>query len=375
MKTVYLDYAATTPLDERIAPLILREMAHPANASSVHQTGQRARGRLEEARTGLAALLGLPPDQVVFTSSATEANNLALRGFCEATSRPVKILTSQLEHSCIRSTAERLADRGAAELQLMAVGEDGRARLPETTDASLICLMAAQNETGVIQDLEGARRLAENSGALWHCDITQYFGVEPLNVPELGAGLVSFSAHKIYGPQGIGCLAGPGLKRIAPQLTGGPQEGEHRAGTQPVALIEGFVEAAKLAVAERSQRRSHLRALESLLLGRLREAGLPFFHNGGNGARLPGFLNLSFPGFTGADLVIALDARGFSVSAGSACATGVMETSPALAAMFSQDPTRAEGALRITPGKDTPVEAMESFADVLIQLVSRPNKA
>lgn len=373
--TVFLDHASTSPTRGEVMDALRGDLVGGLNPSSVHRAGQKAAALLEEARSELASLLRLQPSQVVFTSGATEANNLALGGFAKAfhqrTGRRPRLLASVLEHACVRECCRELAAEGLAAVDWMDVTAAGRAVLPGAATPEppdLFCLMAAQNETGVIQDLEGARELRLAAGSRWLCDVTQSFPLLATDAPALGADLLSFTSHKIGGPPGVGVLAGQGLREIAPLLRGGPQEQELRAGTQPVALIRGFVLAARLAVEERDAHRRHLRQLEECLLGGLRERGVAHQLNGGESPRLPGFLNLSFPGFPGPDLVIALDARGFAVSSGSACATGVMETSEALSAMFPDDAARAGGALRITPGRTTTEEEMHRLAGAIAEI-------
>lgn len=368
---IFLDHAATTPMDPRVRAFLVDALGEPLNPSSVHRHGQHARALLEAARAEIAELLRLPAQQIVFTSGASEANNLVVRGLAERwarTGRRLRVLASRLEHSCVRETVERLAARGVIVAAMMPVSESGTVHLPASADADLLCLMAAQNETGVIQPLDAARDFRARTGAQWLCDATQYVGTQELHANVLGASVYTLSSHKLYGPAGVGLLAGPGIAEIDPLITGGPQEHELRAGTQPVALIRTFAFALRLAVEERAKRRAHLEQLSALLVERLRASGVSFQLNGAESARLPGFLNLSFPGFTGTDLVIALDMRGISVSAGSACATGVMEMSPAIEAMFPQDPARAAGAIRLTVGKDTQPGDVIHVAEALGQL-------
>ncbi|MCC6546748.1 cysteine desulfurase [Candidatus Sumerlaeota bacterium] len=376
MADVYLDHAATTPVDERVRIFLREALAEPQNASSVHRAGQRARAHLEESREQLAALLAVSANEVVFTSGSTEANNLAIRGLVAARAAAqmrTRILTSDLEHSCVRETTVLLSNLGAVELTRMEVLPSGVADIPAGASCDLLCVMAVQNETGVIQDMKGARTFCEDTGARWLCDLTQGFtSLAPDQFA--GADFYSISSHKIHGPPGVGVLAGRGIRSIRPQITGGPQEGELRAGTQPVALIRAFAMAAQLAREEHDKRCRHLRALDEAMLSTLRALGIDFAENGESGRRLPGFLNLSFPGLSAPDLVIALDSCGIFVSAGSACATGVMELSPALRAMFPRDDQRAASAIRITPGKDTTCEQIIAAAGVIASIVKKARR-
>lgn len=364
---IHLDAAATAPTDPAIAERVREWLSMPANASSVHRAGQKARALLEEARERIAAALDAEPSWVLFTSGASEANNLAIRGLADARrGSPLDALSSPLEHSCVRETVAALAAAGRLEPHRMRVCEAGRAQVPlECPRAELLCLLAVQNETGVVQELESARLLRSTQPSLrWLCDATQAIGRVPFSMRAVGADFVTFSSHKLGGPPGVGALVSPRLSELVPQITGGPQEHERRAGTQPVALCAGFALAVDRAVAERERAATALLALEERLLARLAALGVEFRRNGGE-PRAPGFLNLSFPKLTGADLVIALDARGFATSAGAACATGVMESSPALRAMYPNDAERALGAVRITPSPQTPIDAMDSLAEAL----------
>jgi cysteine desulfurase len=370
----YFDHAATTPLDPRVRAVLLETLGPPLNPSSIHLDGQRARRLLEDARARLAAAVGLAdPALLCFTSGATEAANLALRGLADAhRDGPLCVVTSPLEHSCVRATLERLAADGRVELHHLPVLPDGRARLDPAAvppSAGLLCLMHANNETGVLQDVAGARALARERRIPWLCDAAQVPGKAPLDLDALGADLAILSAHKAGGPVGIGCLAGPALPRLLPQVTGGAQEDERRAGTQPVALARAFAEALALAAAEVDKRRAHRLACEHSFLAALERARVPFRLNG-EATRLPGFLNLSFPGREAVDMVIALDQAGHRASPGSACSTGVVAASPVLAAMFPDDPERAAAGVRITFGPDTTPEAVGQLVESLASLVN-----
>lgn len=373
---LYLDHAATSATRPEVIESLSRDLARPLNASSVHQPGQRAQALLEEARGEIAALLGLQAREVIFTASATESNNLAIRGFTRSFhqrhDRPPTVLTSVLEHACIRETCRELTKTAMITAQWAPIDEEGRVCLDQVeSDVDLITLPAVQNETGVMQDLDRARKIRLGKNARWLCDMTQGVAVLDLDLREMGADWVSFASHKIGGPPGIAVLAGPGLPDLMPMITGGPQEGELRAGTQPVALARGLALAMRLAVQEREETARHLRRLEEAFIGRLQEHGIRFSRNGAPGEVAPGFINVSLHGLSGPDLVIALDGRGIAVSSGSACATGVMETSEALAAMFPDDPARAAGALRLTPWRETTVEEMILVADTLAEISTR----
>jgi len=332
----YFDHAATTPTDHRVADVIAKYLAEgPLNPSSIHRSGQDARRLLERCREDAAELLGLgAPETLVFLSGATEGANLLLRTMVERADRPLRVLSSEIEHACVRDTLEALAEPELIELTLLPVGEDGRVELESAGEADLLCLMAANNETGVIQDLEAAKSWRDRFEGRWLCDATQAIGKVLFAADALGADVYLMSGHKLYAPAGVGAVFGPAITKLGILSTGGPQEDEHRAGTQAVPLIAGMVEALGLALAEREERAVHTDHLSARFVQALDSDSAGHRLNG-TADRLPGFLNISFPGFEATDLAIALDARGYCVSPGSACSTGVTAISPTLAAMVS----------------------------------------
>jgi cysteine desulfurase len=372
--TRYFDYAATAPMCDEAADELERWRGVALNPSSIHQSGQRARRLLEEARDRLAGLLAVPSSEVIFTGSATESANLALRGLLAATSRgPARsrmVLTSAIEHSCVRETLEHLAGQGGISIRKMRVLESGQA-VPEWEQdqgpLDLLCLMHANNETGVVQDHGAALRLVEQTGCAWLCDASQSLGKVPVRLPDLGAGLLIGSSHKVGGPLGIALLAGPAVNQLTAQIVGGGQEDGRRGGTPAVALARAFAAAAAAAVARQEAEAERLRTLEEQFLGRLSLLEVSWWLNG-RGERLPGFLNLSIPGLEAVEAAIALDAAGYRVSPGSACSTGVVEVSPVLRAMFPDDEPRARAGLRITMGRETTPEAVIGLAAELARV-------
>lgn len=375
---VYADHAATAPLRPEVEETLLRHLRQPLNPSSVHGAGQHARRLLEEARARLAAVIGVAPEEVVFLSGASEANNLALRGLAmRETLRGARlhVVTSALEHSCVRETVAALDRYGAIGVTRLPVREDGRADISSLTDPSgpaLLALMAVQNETGALQDLDAARAWRQRTGQAWLCDAAQ--GLGRIGLRGLGASLVTLSSHKIGGPAGVGALAGPGVRELVPQITGGPQEHGRRAGTQAVALACAFAHAAELAEAGREAARAHLAAAEQAILRALAHRGVAFRINAPE-HRQPGILSLSIAGLDGPDAVVALSLRGIDASSGAACATGVMEASPALLAMFPRDEARARSAIRISLGMQNSLDGAQRIADALAQLAAAQGAA
>lgn len=348
---LYLDHAATTPLDEAVLEAMLPVLRDVhGNPSSVHRLGQRARRHVEEARERVAAAIGARPSEIVFTSGATEADNHALRA---ALAGGGHLLTSELEHAAVRSTARLLAASG---VPVTFLGPDERGVItPEAVrralreDTRLVSLMLVNNETGVKTDIPPIAEIVREHGALLHCDAVQALGFEPLDVGSLGADLVALSAHKVYGPKGVGALWIRSGLELPPLLTGGAQERGRRGGTHDVAGIVGFGAAAELAEARLDETRARVGALRDDFEARL--ARLPGVRvNGGEAPRGVKHANLRVEGVDGETLLMALDAAGIAASVGSACAAGSLEPSHVLTAM-GLEPPEAKASLRFSFGR------------------------
>lgn len=351
---VYLDNNASTPLDPRVLEAMLPALnEHFGNPSSTHAFGQRARALVDEARGQVAALVGAQPSEVVFTGSGSEADNLALRGVALA-ARGVrrKLLYAATEHHAVVNCAKALAEEGWP-VASVRVGEQGlidlddlRAKLDEQT--ALVAVMLANNETGVVQPLHQVVALGRKAGALVHCDAVQAAGKLPVDFVALGVDLLALSAHKLYGPKGVGALV---VKRGTPLralVRGGSQERNRRAGTENVAAIVGFGCAATLARAEREADAVRLGALRDRLQAQLLE--LPEARVNGGAARVPNTLSVSFLGADAESLLMALDLAGVAVSTGAACAAGAIEPSHVLRAM-GLPMSRVQGSLRFSLGR------------------------
>lgn len=374
MRRIYLDHNATTPLAPRaldVMAAVLRE--DYGNPSSLHWFGQRARGALDVARGQVAALIGAQPNEIVFTGSGTEADNLALRGVAGMAKEPRrKVLYSAIEHHAIVNTAKALAEEGVP-AEAVRVGQDGRLHLEDLEarlddHVALVSVMLANNETGVIQPVAEVARLAHARGALVHCDAVQAAGKIPIDVRALGVDLLTVSAHKLYGPKGAGALYIKRGTRLRALLRGGSQEKNRRAGTENVAAIAGMGEAAALAterLAEEAVREAALRdALEARLLA------IPGTRVNGEGPRVPNTTNVSFEGIEAESLLMALDLAGVAVSTGAACAAGAVEPSHVLRAM-GLPMARIEGSLRFSLGRGTTEEDLRLAADKVAEAVER----
>ncbi|GAB4358548.1 MAG: cysteine desulfurase NifS [Methylohalobius crimeensis] len=369
---IYLDHNATTPLDERVVEAMLPFLHRfYGNPSSLYRWGRLARDAVEQARVQVATLAGAHPSQVIFTSGGTEANNLALKGWCD--NNPGKaIAVSAIEHASVRETAQALS-RKSVPVHWLPVDSDGvvqvdaLAELPRST-LGLVSCMFANNETGVIQPLSKLVKIAAREGIACHTDAVQAVGRLPLRFHDLGVGMMSLSGHKIYGPKGVGALIVDQASTLAPLLNGGDQEYGLRGGTENVVGIVGFGKAAELALAERASRVDRLAALrERLEAGLARLPGVIIF--GRNAKRLPNTVQMTIPGMDGEMLVMALDREKIAVSSGSACASGGSEPSHVLLAMGVEE-ALAKGAIRISLGKDNTEQDVERFLSVLAGVVS-----
>jgi cysteine desulfurase len=337
-------------------PYLLERFGNP---HSQHRYGWEAEAAVDAARGRIAQLLNAPSETIVFTSGATEASNLALKGVLTAPGqRRRRIVTVATEHSCVLDTAEYLRELGA-ELTLLGVDADGLISLDEAEraigdDVAIVSVMAVNNEIGVIQPVAEIAAMAKRAGAVMHCDAAQAFGKLPLDVEALGVDLLSVSGHKIYGPKGIGALyVRPGT-RLAPQMHGGGQEGNGlRSGTLAPMLCVGLGKAAEIAAAQMAADRQHAEALWTRALAALEK---PYRINGSTTARWRGNLNVSFPGVDGARLLA--DLRGLAVSAGAACASAKGKPSHVLAALGLPE-ALAKASLRIGWGRFTTADEID----------------
>ena len=375
-----MDNSATTPVDERVIEAMwpyLREKY--GNASSVPFFGQEARGAVDRARREVAALVGARPNEIVFLSGGTEANNLAIRGLAEAAeSHGRHIITSQIEHSSVRGICDALEKRGW-EITRLPVYDDGIVRLADVRDALrpdtvLVTVMTANNEIGTIQPVAEIGQLVREERArghryLWfHTDAVQAAGRMMVDTETMGCDLLSLSAHKLYAPKGVGALFVRRSVRLAAQNIGGHQERERRAGTESVAGIVAFGAAARLAHEELDERTEHLRDLRERFEAGVTERIEDIVFNGHRAHRLPHLSNISFRFIEGEGLLINLDMQGVAVSTGSACSSGSLEPSPVIRAIGRNDEL-ARGSIRFSFGKDNTAEDVDYVLEVLPRAV------
>jgi len=349
------------------------------NPSSVHFYGQEARAAVDRARREVAALTGARPNEIVFLSGGTEANNLAIRGLCEQQrERGRHVITSAIEHSSVRAICDELERRGW-EVTRLPVYEEGIVRVEDVRaalrdDTVLISVMLANNEIGTVQPVAeiGAlvrERRAAGHKHLWlHTDAVQALAGMRVGVEELGCDLMSMSAHKLYAPKGVGALYVRRGTRLAPQNVGGHQERERRGGTEAVPLIVAFGEAARLARLELQERIEHLRTLRESFEAGVVERVPDVVFNGDRARRLPGVSNISFRYVEGEGLLINLDMQGVAVSTGSACSSGSLESSPVIRAL-GRDDELARGSIRFSLGRETTEEEIAYVLEVLPRAV------
>ncbi len=373
MQRVYLDSNATTPVlpevFEAMRPYYLDQFG---NASSIHHHGQHARAAVERAREAVARLLGCRAAEVVFTSGGTEADNLAIFGIVQSGEH---VITSKIEHHAVLNACKRLEKRRVEVTYLQVDGkglvdpEDVRRALRPKT--KLISIMMANNETGVIESVEEIGRVAAEADVYFHTDAVQAAGKIPIDVKKIGCDLLSISAHKFHGPQGIGALYVRRGTLIDPLFYGGNHERQRRAGTENLPGIIGLGCAAEIALRGLQNgdiaRIANMRdRLESTLLERIDEAGV----NSGAARRVPNTSNIYFDHIEGEAMVIALDLKGLAVSTGAACSSGAIEPSHVLTAM-GLPPERARASIRFSVGKHNTEDDIDFALSVIPGTIGR----
>jgi cysteine desulfurase len=374
-QVIYLDHAATTPLDPRVSAAMLECLgAPPGNAGSTHATGRAARARVEYARSQVASLINAPPAAIVFTSGATESDNIAILGAARAQmARGRHIVSLRTEHKAVLDPLKQLAAEGF-QVTLLTPGRDGRVD-PEvlgralTAQTTLVSVMLVNNETGVLQDVPAIAAQCRRYGALLHVDAAQAAGRVPLDVQALDADLVSLAAHKIHGPAGVGALYVRREPRpvLAPIAFGGGQEGGVRPGTLPVHQIVGMGVAYALAEALLPEEPARLAALRDRLWAALQPIG-GLHLNGHPTWRAPHILNVSFEGVDGEALLFGLGE--VAVSSGSACSASSGEPSYVLRAL-GRDDALAQASIRFSLGRPTTVAEIDAAATRAVSAVAR----
>ena len=369
---IYLDHAATTPLDPAVFEVMRPYFwAEAGNPSSVHAPGRRARDALDTARQQVAGALGCKPGEMVFTSGGTEADNLAVIGTALAEAAGGRhIVTTAIEHHAVLFAARSLRMQGF-EVTELAVDQAGRVDPAELEavirpDTVLVSIGLANNEIGTIQDIPTLAGIAHAAGARLHTDAVQAAGQLDINVDQLDVDLLSLSAHKLYGPKGVGALYMREGVNVERRAFGGAQERDRRAGTENVPGIVGLGEAVVRAEAKRERRTAHMRGLSTALIDRV-TAGCPeVCVTGAPERRLPAFAPFAFPGIDAESLLIRLDLEGIAVSTGAACTSGSLEPSHVIEALGLPAAYR-RGSLRCTVGRDTTLDDVSEAGDAIVR--------
>jgi len=382
---IYLDHNATTPPSEAVVEQMTSTLREEfGNPSSVHHFGQRAKAIIDGARSAVAALIGADPGDVVFTGGGTESDNLAIRGIAEALepSGRKHLIATAIEHEAVLNTLKALARRGW-KTTLLPVDESGivspdALRSAITDDTALVSVMHANNEIGTVQPIAELAAIARERRAVFHSDAVQSAGKIPIDVKALGVDLLSISAHKFYGPKGVGAMWIRRGVRLQAPLTGGKQERSRRAGTENVAGIAGMGVAAREAIAKMDSEATRLAALRDRLEDGILRIVSGTALNGVRSPRVPNTTNISFDRTEAESLLIALDLEGVAVSTGSACSSGTLEPSHVLKAM-GFPPHRTQNSLRFSLGAantdadiDRVIAVMPAIVEKLRSLTRAP---
>ncbi|MFD0678751.1 MULTISPECIES: cysteine desulfurase family protein [unclassified Paenibacillus] len=378
MTIIYLDYAATTPvLPEVVDAMLPYFTSFYGNASSTHRAGREARAAVHQARDTIASFIGCTSSQLVFTSGGTESNNMALFGAAAAQAGKGKhIITAQTEHHAVLHTCEQL-ERLGYEVTYLPVDTTGRIRLDDLQqairpDTILISIMYVNNEVGTMQPLQQIGELARSKGIIFHVDAVQALGHIPIDLNRLPVDLMSFSAHKLHGPKGIGALYIAKHAKLEPFMYGGNQERKRRAGTENTAAIAGFSKAVKIIDSNMYEMQQKMEKLRLEMVTRLDQllGNEQFVINGHPVERLPHILNISFPAVSTESMLMNLDLEGIAAASGSACTSGSLEVSHVLNAMQLSEAIM-KSAVRFSFGSGTTSKEIEIAAHKIATIVNR----
>ncbi|MDR3334463.1 MAG: cysteine desulfurase [Treponema sp.] len=382
-RQIYVDYNATTPLRDEVKAAMIADLEVYGNASSLHAAGRLAHARVEEARNAVGTLLGVPPRDIIFTSGGSESNNTVFQTMRRLGSGPdgrvlpegrTELITTAIEHPCVLNSAEFLKTLGF-KVSFLPVDEYGTVKLDALKAALnertlLVSVMMANNEIGTIQDIKEISQLVKAAGAWMHTDAVQAVGKIPVNAVDLGVDYLTMSAHKIYGPKGIGALYVRKGAPLFPLIQGGHQEDGFRAGTYNNIGILGFGKAATLAVKEVDRYGRELGVLRNRLRDGFIERIPHIKINGHPVDVLPNTLNVSFPGAEGEAILLSMDMQGIEASTGSACASGSLEPSHVLLAI-GVGPELAHGSIRFSLGWGVTTEEVDYIIETVVPIIAR----
>ena len=383
MSRIYLDHAATTPMVPEAVEAMSRELTRVGNASSLHASGRSARRVVEESREAIAAQIGASPAELIFTSGGTEADNLAIKGafWSGGDVGRRRVITSTVEHHAVLESAAWLGQSDSAEVSYLPVDSGGRIDLSALSDAvdsrtALVSVMWGNNEVGTLQPVRQIAAAAAEHGAISHSDAVQAVGHIEVDFAGSGLDMLSFTAHKLGGPYGIGALAARRELRLAPILHGGGQERDVRSGTLDVAATAGFAAALEVATKKRVEDEHRIRQLRTDLVNSVL-AAVPWavvYGPTAEGDRLPGIANIGFPGCSADAILMLLDAAGIDCSTGAACSAGVSQASHVLMAIGCSE-AEARSALRFSLGHSSTLGDVRALAAALPEAVHRAKAA
>ena len=376
MRQVYLDHSATTPVDREVVAVMLPYFTEIyGNANSLHAYGQKAAYAVDAARRRIAELLAVKPSELYFTSGGTEADNWALKGVAAAYGKQKNhIITSAIEHPAILAAAKQLQKEGYR-LTFLPVNNKGivepaSLKAALGPDTCLVSVMLANNEIGTLQPIKELAAIAHEAGALFHTDAVQAMGCMPVRVKELGADLMSFSAHKFYGPKGIGCLYIKGGVKPDKLVIGGHQERTMRGGTTNVPGVVGMAKALEIAFRDMDENYRRVKALRDRFVREIKERVPDVIYNGDEKNRLPQNANFTFEYIEGESLLLRLDLKGICCSSGSACSSGSLEPSHVLLAT-GLPIEKAHGSIRFSFGKDNCDDDVDYAVENIVAEVER----
>ncbi len=383
-KQIYLDNNATTPIHPEVKKAMIEAMEIFGNPSSMHSFGRRARKYVEQSRRKIATFIGASPDEIVFVGSGSEANNTVLslttcplRGCSIPEFGKPEVITTKIEHPCIIETAKCLADK-SAKVFYLDVDREGRINIDQLRDllserTLLVSVMMANNEIGTIQNIKEISRIVHKYNALMHTDAVQAVGKIPVDVVDLDVDFLSMSAHKIYGPKGVGALYVRKGTPFCPMIRGGHQEKGRRAGTENTLGIVGFGKAVEMREKEMEKEAERLLKLKSLLRQGIKDSISDVRFIGDPDNSIPGTLNVSFEGVEGEAILLYLDMEGIAVSTGSACSSGSLDPSHVI--MATGIPKEfAHGSIRISMGRETTKEQIEYTIEAFKRVITKLRK-
>ncbi|MBL7995377.1 cysteine desulfurase [bacterium] len=380
MKKIYLDHSATTPLDKRVFEAMLPYLTEEfGNPSSLHGYGRSAKVALENARDKIAQMLNSKSNEIVFTAGGSEADNLAILGAAYSPqARGKHFITNRAEHHAVIHSFASLEKNGF-EVTYVSCDQYGMVHPDDIAkairrDTALVSIMHANNEVGTINPIQEIGEIVRKNGALFHVDAVQAFGKIPIDVNQMNIDLLSMSAHKLYGPKGVGGLFVRSGVKLQPQILGGSQERGQRAGTENIAGVTGFGKAADLCRMEMTDESARLHSMQANLGKAICESISGTQLNGHPDLRLPGHLNVSFDGLMGDEILMMLDLKGIAVSTGSACTSGAVTISHVLKAMGFDD-SRSRGAVRMTLGRSSEENDLPYIVDSIENCIEKMRSA